>query len=127
MNADQGDLPGPVTLAVAVSTPAPPEAPAEPATDGAPPAPPQTRLALIGDSDFASNGAARSGGNVNLFVNTVNWLSAQENLIAIRPREAGDSRLTITSLQARGVWWLSVLVVPAVIFGAGIVAWRRRR
>jgi ABC-type uncharacterized transport system involved in gliding motility auxiliary subunit len=112
---------------VAVSTPAPPEEPAEPAADGAPPAPPQTRLALIGDSDFASNGAARSGGNVNLFVNTVNWLSAQENLIAIRAREAGDSRLTITSLQARGVWWLSVLVVPAVIFGAGIVAWRLRR
>jgi len=123
MNPDQGDLPGPVPLAVAVSTPAPPEEPAE----GAPPAPPQTRLALVGDSDFASNAAARSGGNVNLFVNTVNWLSAQENLIAIRPREAGDSRLTITSLQARGVWWLSVLVVPAVIFGAGIVAWRRRR
>jgi ABC-type uncharacterized transport system involved in gliding motility auxiliary subunit len=109
-----------------VSTPAPPEEPAEPAA-GSPPPAPQTRLALIGDSDFASNGAARSGGNVNLFVNTVNWLSAQENLIAIRPREAGDSRLTITSLQARGVWWLSVLVVPAVIFGAGIIAWRRRR
>jgi ABC-type uncharacterized transport system involved in gliding motility auxiliary subunit len=127
MNADQGDLAGPVTLAVAVSTPAPPEEPAEPAADGAPTAAPQTRLALIGDSDFASNGAARSGGNVNLFVNMVNWLSAQENLIAIRPREAGDSRLTITSLQARGVWWLSVLVVPAVIFGAGIVAWRLRR
>ena len=123
MNADKGDIAGPVSLAVTVSTPAPPE---EPAKD-APAAPPQTRLALIGDSDFASNAAARSGGNVNLFVNTINWLSAQENLIAIRPREAGDSRLTITSLQARGVWWLSVLVVPAVIFGAGVVAWRRRR
>lgn len=123
MNPEQGDLPGPVSIAIAVSTPAPPE---EPAAD-APKTPPQTRLAIFGDSDFASNAAARSGGNVNLFVNTVNWLSAQENLIAIRPREPGDSRLTITSLQARGVWWLSVLIVPALIFGAGIVSWRRRR
>jgi ABC-type uncharacterized transport system involved in gliding motility auxiliary subunit len=123
MNPEQGDIPGPVSIGVAVSTPAPPEEPEE----GAPAAPPQTRLAIFGDSDFASNAAARSGGNVNFFVNTVNWLSAQENLIAIRPREPGDSRLTITSLQARAVWWLSVLVVPAVIFAAGIVSWRRRR
>jgi ABC-type uncharacterized transport system involved in gliding motility auxiliary subunit len=123
MNADKGDLPGPVSIAVAISTPAPPEEPA----DDAPKAPPQTRLALFGDSDFGSNAAARSGGNVNLFVNTVNWLSAQENLIAIRPREPGDSRLTITALQARGVWLMSVLVVPALIFAAGVVSWWRRR
>jgi ABC-type uncharacterized transport system involved in gliding motility auxiliary subunit len=127
MNADKGDLSGPVPLAVAVSTPAPPEDPAQKPAEGAPPTPPQTRLVLVGDADFASNAAARSGGNVNLFVNAINWLSAQENLIAIRPREAGDSRLTITALQARAVWWLSVLVVPAVVFGAGIIAWRRRR
>jgi ABC-type uncharacterized transport system involved in gliding motility auxiliary subunit len=123
MNPESGDLAGPVSLAVTVSTPAPPEEPAE----GAPKTPPQTRLALFGDSDFASNAVARSGGNVNFFVNTVNWLSAQENLIAIRPREAGDSRLTITSLQARAVWWLSVLVMPALIFAAGIWSWRLRR
>lgn len=122
MNADKGDLQGPVQLAVAVSTPAPPEEPAA----GAAPTPPQTRLAIIGDSDFASNAAARSGGNVNLFVNIVNWLSAQENLIAIRPREAGDSRLTITQGQARIAIAFAALV-PVLVFAAGIISWRRRR
>lgn len=123
MNADAGDISGPVQLAIAVSTPAPPEEP----TEGAPPTPPQSRVAFIGDSDFPSNAVAGSGGNADFFVNVVNWLTAQENLIAIRPRQAGDSRLTITPFQSRAVWWGSVLVVPALVFGAGILAWRRRR
>jgi ABC-type uncharacterized transport system involved in gliding motility auxiliary subunit len=118
----KGDLAGPVQLAVAVSTPAPPEEPVA----GAPKAPPQTRLVIVGDSDFASNAAARSGGNVNLFVNIINWLSAQENLIAIRPREAGDSRLTINQLQAR-MAIVFAAAVPLLVFGAGIWSWRRRR
>lgn len=117
------DLVGPVPVAVAVSTPGPPENPAK----DAPPAPPQTRIAVFGDSDFASNAVAGNGGNADLLVNTINWLTAQENLIAIRPREAGDSRLTITSSQATAAWWLSVVGVPALVFGAGIVSWRRRR
>lgn len=122
MNADKGDLPGPVTMAVAVSTPAPPEEPAE----GAPKAPPQARLVFVGDSDFASNAVARSGGNINFFVNAVNWLTEQENLIAIRPRQAGDSRMSVTPPQARAAVIFSA-AVPILIFGAGVWSWRRRR
>jgi ABC-type uncharacterized transport system involved in gliding motility auxiliary subunit len=62
-----------------------------------------------------------------MFMNTVNWLTAQENLIAIRPREPGDSRLTITPQQMNAVWWFSVLLMPAMIVLAGIYAWTRRR
>ena len=40
-----------------------------------------------------SSPTATSGfpGNRDLFLNTVNWLAQQENLISIRPREAGSS------------------------------------
>src|SRR6185503_7236774 len=88
---------------------------------------PQTRLAVVGDSDFGSNGYAGNLGNADFFLNTVNWLSAQESLIAIRPREPGDSRLTITPGQMNLVWWFSVAVVPLAVLGAGLVSWRRRR
>lgn len=122
MNADKGDVAGPVSMALAVSTPAPPEEPA----DGAPPTPPQARLVFVGDSDFAANAVARSGGNINFFVNAVNWLTEQENLIAIRPRQAGDSRLSITPGQARTAVIFSA-AVPLVVFAVGIWSWRRRR
>lgn len=122
MNADKGDISGPVQLAIAVSTPAPPENP----TEGAPPTPPQSRMVFIGDSDFPSNAVAGNGGNADLFVNTVNWLTAQEDLIGIRARQPGDSRLSITQTEARGVV-IFAAAVPLLVFGAGILAWRRRR
>jgi ABC-type uncharacterized transport system involved in gliding motility auxiliary subunit len=120
-----GDRQGPVGIAAVVTTPSPPQP--DPADKNAKPSPPQTRIAVFGDSDFGSNAYAGSLGNADFFVNTINWLSAQENLIAIRPRQAGDSRLTITPQQMNMVWWFSVLVVPAVVLGAGVFTWTRRR
>ena len=59
---------------------------------GRPEAEPETRIVVIGDSDFAANGALGIQGNRDLFLNTVGWLSQQENLIAIRPKEPDDRR-----------------------------------
>ena len=44
-------------------------------------------MAAIGDSDFIANAYLGVEGNRDLFMNTVNWLAQQENLIAIRPKE----------------------------------------
>ena len=70
---------------------------------------------------------ANNLGNADLFLNTVNWLTAQKNLIAIRPRERSDSHLVITPTQLDAVWWVAILGVPAVIAGAGLITWMRRR
>ena len=50
---------------------------------------PETRVAVIGDSDFASNYALGIQGNRDLFLNIMSWLAQQENLISIRPRGSG--------------------------------------
>jgi ABC-type uncharacterized transport system involved in gliding motility auxiliary subunit len=127
-NTDKGDKQGPVTLAVAATANVATPPPAEKKEDGAdPPTPPQTRIAVFGDADFASGNVANTLGNVDLFLNTVSWLTAQENLISIRPRERSDSRLNITPGQLDAVWYLSILVVPALVLAAGIFAWTRRR
>ena len=47
---------------------------------------------MIGDSDFAANGTLGVPGNRDLFMNTIGWLSQQDNLISIRPKEADDRR-----------------------------------
>ncbi|MEE2964672.1 MAG: hypothetical protein VX427_11075, partial [Acidobacteriota bacterium] len=66
-------------------------------------------------------------GNRDLFLNTISWLAQQENLIAIRPREPDDRRLTLTADQQRRVFWLSLLFIPAAALGAGVYTWWRRR
>ena len=57
-------------------------------------------------------------------MNIVGWLSQQENLIAIRPKEPGDSRLTLTNDQARRVAWFALFVLPGAILALGVYAWR---
>jgi ABC-type uncharacterized transport system involved in gliding motility auxiliary subunit len=128
MDEAAGDQKGPVSIGVAVAAAAPdrPAPPSPKPGETAPPTP-ETRLAVVGDSDFAANSAFGIGGNSDLFVNIVNWLAQQENLIAIRPREAGDRRITLTADQQRRIVWLVLLVVPGLIMGSGVYTWWRRR
>jgi ABC-type uncharacterized transport system involved in gliding motility auxiliary subunit len=124
-----GDTPGPVSIGAAVAvrseTPAPASAAPAPGTEDAPR--PETRVAAIGDSDFASNGYLGVEGNRDLFMNAVNWLAQQENLIAIRPREAADRRLSMGAGQLQVVGLFTVFGIPLLVLGAGIWTWSRRR
>jgi len=120
------DKKGPVSLAAAVSGPAT-DAAAKPGDSGSDAAKPETRVAVFGDSDFASNSALGIQGNRDLFMNTIGWLSQQENLISIRPKDADDRRVTMTAAQQTNLNIFAVLIVPACIFGAGVYSWWRRR
>jgi ABC-type uncharacterized transport system involved in gliding motility auxiliary subunit len=136
---EQGDRTGPVTIGVAVNVAAPAQPgsdssagdAAKPAGDTAKPDEPaskaETRVAAIGDSDFASNGYLGVEGNRDLFMNSLSWLAQQENLIAIRPREAADRRLTIAPGQMTILMLLSLVLVPAGVLGLGLFTWWRRR
>jgi ABC-type uncharacterized transport system involved in gliding motility auxiliary subunit len=119
------DKPGPITLASAVTGAAPLDPTKPPEKPEGPK--PQTRLVVFGDSDFASNSVLGIEGNRDIFMNAVGWLSQQENLISVRAKEPDDRRLTLTATQQNNLTWLSVLIVPAVIFGTGIYSWWRRR
>jgi len=125
LDESKGDKKGPITIASAVSaTTAPPPAATKPPDDAPKP---EARVAVIGDSDFAANAGLGIQGNRDLFMNTVGWLSQQENLISIRPKEADDRRITLTATQQSNITWLSLLIIPAFVFGTGVYTlWRRR-
>jgi gliding motility-associatede transport system auxiliary component len=125
LDEGKGDKKGPIALGSAVSASSAPPAPPKPGETEAPK--PETRLAVIGDSDFAANGTLGVPGNRDLFMNTIGWLSQQDNLISIRPKEPDDRRITLTATQESNIFWLSLLIVPGCIFGAGVASWWRRR
>lgn len=123
LDESKGDKKGPIDIGSAVSVPA-----ASTDAKAAPDAPkPEARLAVMGDSDFASNAALGIQGNRDLFMNIVGWLSQQENLISIRPKEPDDRRVTLTATQQANINWLSIVVIPGFIFASGVYSWWRRR
>ena len=128
---EKGDKPGPVTIAAATSATAESAVTAgdaaKAAAGGDAPPKPETRVMVFGDSDFASNNVGGVPGNLNLFGNAVNWLAQQEDLISIRPKEAGDRRITLTSNQLQAMQWLSIVLIPAAVLLVGVATWWRRR
>jgi ABC-type uncharacterized transport system involved in gliding motility auxiliary subunit len=125
-DTDKGDIAGPVSLAAAVSAPV--DTPASSAKPDTPEAPkPESRMVVFGDSDFASNRWLGISGNRDLFLNTVNWLAQQENLISIRAKDPEDRRITMSADQDRRIFWLTVFIIPGLILLTGVHTWWRRR
>ena len=122
-----GDHKGPITIGLTLSEDAKDAAATPAAPAGSTPGKPQTRIVVIGDSDFASNNAVGIQGNSDLFVNINNWLTQQEDLISIHPRDEGDRRISVTADQFRRITWLSLLILPGVILASGVWAWAQRR
>lgn len=126
----------------AIATPTPaasptgnPTATATPTpTPTAPPAPKptakaaQARMIVIGNSTFATDGLFEQQLNGDVFLNSISWLSKQDDAsISIRPKEAKNRRINISAEQGRLVGWLSVGILPLIGLGsAGVLWWSRR-
>jgi len=125
---DDRDLAGPVPIAVAGTprTVAAADETGDPAAADAVEAP-APRVAVFGDSDFASNEFLEAQWNRDLFLNTLNWLVGDVDQIAIRPRLSRASRFELGASQFRAIVYLSLFVLPEGIAVAGVVAWWLRR
>jgi ABC-type uncharacterized transport system involved in gliding motility auxiliary subunit len=66
-------------------------------------------------------------GNGALFLNTVNYLAAQENLIGIQPRTHDLPRVNLSNRQMKATFFLSVLLLPSLLALVGTAVWWKQR
>jgi len=87
----------------------------------------QGRVVVVGDSRWASNSFLRFNGNRNLMLNMMNWLSSDEDLISIRPKEPEDRRISLTRAQFLSLQLTSQILLPLIVVVGGLMVWARRR
>jgi ABC-type uncharacterized transport system involved in gliding motility auxiliary subunit len=87
----------------------------------------QGRFVVVGSSSWTANSFINFNGNSDLALNAVDWLSSDEDLISIRPKEREDRRVTMTSAQMNRVGLTSVILMPLIVVIAGVSVWWKRR
>ncbi|MFB3904251.1 MAG: GldG family protein [Acidobacteriota bacterium] len=87
----------------------------------------ESRMVIIGDSDFASNGYARGAANLDVMLNSVSWLAEDADLIAVRPKEPENRMVNLSFQQSKLIFWGTVILLPLATLFAGIGVWWRRR
>ena len=87
----------------------------------------EARLVVFGDAAFIDNEYIRKMYNADLFLNTINWLAEEEELISIRPKTTRGSRVLMTPKETRDIFYMSVLILPEALLLFGLAIWWRRR
>jgi hypothetical protein len=124
--SDLLDIPGPIAIAMvgtrqvnidSISSPS-----AKPGSSNQ-----EQRFIVLGDGDFLSNTYLGNAGNLSMGVNLFNWLSHDEQFIAIPIRVKDDVVLEMSpnSLSLLGVFFL--FAMPGFLITSGSVIWLRRR
>jgi ABC-type uncharacterized transport system involved in gliding motility auxiliary subunit len=85
------------------------------------------RFVAVGSSSLAANAYLGFQGNRDLVMNMVNWLSADEDLISVRPKPPESQQLNLTAQQMRKLLFGGVIGLPLFIIAMGITVWYRRR
>ena len=85
------------------------------------------RIVVIGDGDFLSNSYLGNGGNLNLGLNIINWLSENDQLINIPAKVAVDKTLALSNMAMVLIFVGFLLLLPLLLFAGGAFIWFKRR
>ncbi|MBI5461994.1 MAG: GldG family protein [Gammaproteobacteria bacterium] len=87
----------------------------------------QQRVIVVGDGDFLSNAYLGNGGNLDLGLNMVHWLSNDDSFIAIRAKAGPDRSLALTNTAQAVIGAGFLFGMPLALLGSGVFIWLRRR
>ncbi len=83
-------------------------------------------IAVFGDSDFLTNQFVFALSNRDLIVNTIAYLTEQNDLIAIRPKIPESSTIVLTRSRSLGVVF-GAIIIPLLLFMAAFMLWFSNR
>ncbi|AFZ47622.1 ABC-type uncharacterized transport system [Cyanobacterium stanieri PCC 7202] len=89
--------------------------------------PPETRMVVIGNSTFATNGWFSQQVNSDIWFNSIAWLSgADESDLSISPKQPTNRRLNVQNFHVTLISWLALFIIPGLGLATAIVMWWKR-
>ena len=90
---------------------------------------PETRMVVVGDGNFVQGQYSQGGPGQVLFLNIVDWLGQDDDMIAIRSREAAIRPLKpdIADGTKQTVKYANMFGPPALVLLFGMFRWSQRR
>jgi ABC-2 type transport system permease protein len=90
---------------------------------------PESRMVVIGDGNFVQGQYAQGGPGIVLFLNAVDWLAQDDDMITIRSREATVRPLDpdIKDGTKQTVKYANMFGPPALVLLLGMYRWSARR
>ena len=87
----------------------------------------QQRVVVVGNGSFLANAFLGNGGNLQLGVAMMSWLTNDDKMIYIPARPAADVQINIDQTLLYLIAFTFLLVLPLVFAITGVVVWWRRR
>lgn len=109
---ENGDEGGPFNVAVAV-------------TDSST----NAKLIIVSSGAFVDSSLVSSNriGNVDFFMNSINWTQGNKENISIRPKSASSTYLNMNGFGQLMCSGLVIIIIPLIILVLGIAVWIRRK
>lgn len=86
-----------------------------------------TKVIIFADSDFATNKYFHSSDNADIYLNSINWLADDYELISIRPKLMPYRELVVNTREREFIRWSSWILPPSLMIVLGLIVWWRRR
>ena len=87
----------------------------------------ESRIVLVGDSDFATNAYSTTSANGDFLRMTVSWLAEDTDLVAVQSRDPENRRVNLTRRESTLMFWATVILMPLVTLVFGMAVWLRRQ
>lgn len=87
----------------------------------------KSQILVFASSAFASNLGVKQQENLDLFVNSVNYLMSDEDFISIRPKKSEKSTINLKSHTSQLLLLVLAFIYPFVFLGSGVIYWLKRK
>ena len=86
-----------------------------------------SKLVVVGDSSFVNNVNLDFADNNTLFLNMINWLCDDEDLISIERPKSKANIIKLLHNTRKLFYYLFLGLIPGIIFFTGLYIWWKKR